>query len=50
MLFRSRARRKQELEERKQRILAERERARQERENARNNTNEDTPEDDDGDN
>ena len=45
-----RARRKQELEERKQRILAERERARQERENARNNTNEDTPEDDDGDN
>lgn len=45
-----RARRKQELAERKQRILDEREQARQERENARNNTNEDTPDDDGGDN
>lgn len=45
-----RARRKQELEERKQRILDEREQARIEREKARNNTNEDTPNDDDGDN
>ncbi|MFC5194627.1 OmpH family outer membrane protein [Bizionia hallyeonensis] len=45
-----RARRKQELEERKQRILAEREQARLEREKARNNTNEDTPDEDEGDN
>ncbi|OBX23842.1 MULTISPECIES: OmpH family outer membrane protein [Bizionia] len=45
-----RARRKQELEERKQRILDERAQAKQEREDARNNTNEDTPDDDEGDN
>lgn len=45
-----RARRKAELEARKQRILAEREQERLKRENTRNNTNEDTPNNDDGDN